>query len=182
LKRQTAIVFVGMPGSGKTSAARACESLGLRVYTSGDIIRETTKELRLKPTDKNIVKVARFFHQYHLEWLLSELKKDIKTKKRLFVIEGLRNIEQVNLLKKHFNVVLIGINCSKKRRFERLSRRKRLDDPKVMKDLEKRDKREIRLGLGKLMKRAKYFIDNTSLTKKELDKETRELVRKIFKL
>ncbi len=182
MTKKTAIVFVGMPGSGKTSAAKACESLGLRVYTSGDIIRETTEELDLEPTKENMAKVSRFFHDDHVSWLISELKKDVKTKKKLFVIEGLRSKKQLKLLNKHFKTVVIAIRCSKKERFRRLHKRKRSDDPSKMKDLEERDKREIGFGVKSLINSADYAIDTTEMTKKEADRAVRDLVRKVFKL
>jgi len=79
---------------------------------------------------------------------------------RYILIEGIRNIEEVELFRSLTDkFVLINVTADKNTRFERILKRGRED---ASEDLDERDRREIGWGLEKVMKDADIVIINDS--------------------
>jgi len=164
------ILIVGMPSSGKTTAAQIFEEMGFSVASTGDIVREEIKSRDLPYTKENDREVADWFHEGDREALVIERLLD-KVKGDKIVIEGLRSDEQLYKLEEKTEKVpvIIAIKASFESRLKRELAKKRFTDM-TREDLEKRDMAEMRLGEGELMEKANYIIDNTNLTKEELKK------------
>jgi dephospho-CoA kinase len=88
-------------------------------------------------------------------------------KSSLLVIDGVRNMEEIEYFKKELgrDFLVIAIDAPDELRRKRAISRGRTDDSKNLKDLEERDKREIHWGLQKVIADADIIIPNNgSLT------------------
>jgi len=176
------IAFVGLPLSGKTTASRIAEEMGIPVIVMGDVVREEVKRRGLDPTDENTGKVASELRE--MEGMDAVAKRCIprireKLKKRgIVVIDGIRGIAEVERFKSEFgeDFVLINIEAPIELRFERALRRRRDDDVKSLEDLRKRDERELSWSMKEAMKRADLTVENIG----DLD-EFEEKIRGIIK-
>jgi dephospho-CoA kinase len=160
---KTGLGIVGLPGAGKTTAAKAVAELGYPVISMGDIVREEAMKRGLKPTAEVM---NTFIHQIRQEEGPTVVAEKCLSKCRtleapLIAIEGIRSLQEIDLFRKSFmHFVLVAIKASKERRFENLRSRGREDDPKSPKDLEIRDWEEERLGLLDAIREADVVIEN----------------------
>ncbi|MEM4298410.1 MAG: AAA family ATPase, partial [Nitrososphaerota archaeon] len=54
MKPDLILCITGMPGAGKTTAARALQRLGFELISLGDVVREEASRRGLEPTDANL--------------------------------------------------------------------------------------------------------------------------------
>ena len=159
------IVFAGMPSSGKSEAVEIVKERKIPVIRMGDMVWEETKKQGLEINDKNVGMIAdKMRKKYGMDiWAKRTLKK-IKTinEKNLLVIDGVRNIEEIETFKKNLgkDFIVIAIVASDETRQKRFLKRGRADDSKNIKDLKKRDKRELNWGLGSVIASADIVIPN----------------------
>ncbi|MFX1303830.1 MAG: AAA family ATPase [Promethearchaeota archaeon] len=176
------LAIVGLPGSGKTTAIEAIKDLGL-VVTMGDIIRNEAKNRNLEPSGKNIGKIAKELRKKRGPAIIAEMCvdtiKNLKNEEVIFV-DGIRSLSEVNTFRKFWKFPIIAILVDEEKRFNRLFKRGRSDDPKNLDDLKERDKREIQFGLDEVIKNADYTIMNDS-TIEDFKIKTREIVLNIIK-
>ena len=98
-----------------------------------------------------------------------------------FVIDGIRNLGEIEELAKNKDFVLIAVDAPQKIRFERLIARKRASDPKTFQDFLIMDKRDLGEGnesgqqVAKCIENADYKIYNHG----NLD-ELREKINKLL--
>ena len=83
-------------------------------------------------------------------------------KSSYLVIDGVRNMEEIEYFKKELGIdfFVIAIEAPDELRRKRAIARGRTDDSKNLKDLEERDKREICWGLQKVIADADIVIPN----------------------
>ena len=86
----------------------------------------------------------------------------------VIIIDGVRSIAEIDVLKKIGDVKLLAIQASPETRFNFLSLRGRSDDPKTRENFQERDNREIGVGLDKSIEIADKTITNYNLTIDEL--------------
>ncbi len=168
------ICVVGMPGSGKTTAAKILgEILGAPVVSTGDVVRDEIKRRGLKYTPETDEKISRWFHSGREDLIVRRLAKMLGPD--VTVVEGLRSPEEVELLKKltGADIRILGILLGFRKRLERLKKRKRFENV-TEEYLRKRDSREVGYGLGRLIKSADFRIRNSG--------DLEDLRRKLEKL
>jgi dephospho-CoA kinase len=159
------IAFTGMPASGKSEAVQFAKDKRIPVIRMGDMVWEETKR-QGKPLDgKNVGDVANSMREkYCMDiWAKRTVEKIRSMKKSsLLVIDGVRNMEEIEYFKKEFGMdfLVIAIDAPDHLRRKRAISRGRTDDSKNLKDLEERDKREIRWGLQKVIANADIVIPN----------------------
>ncbi|MFH1473754.1 MAG: AAA family ATPase [Candidatus Aenigmatarchaeota archaeon] len=180
------IVIVGLPGSGKSLAAEIIKKMfNADSFKSGDIIRDEIKRRGLKYTPENDSIAAHWFNVNGREKLLSRRLwgKVKKSKKDLIVLDGFRAPEQFKYLRETYKgkPVIIFIKSSFKVRAERELERKRFGKQENKEYLRHRDKLEKSHGLMETIKKADYTIDNSKLTKKQLESRVVKLMEKITK-
>jgi len=180
------IVIVGLPGSGKSTAAEFIKKkFKADIVHTGDIIREEVKRRGLKYTPKTDALVAHWFHEHGRERIIVKRTWDKikKSKKKLIVIEGLRSFKQVNYLKRFYKrrPVVIAIISSFKVRAKRELKRKRFGKQETLNYLMFREKLEKGHGLDKLIRRADYKINNSRLTVKQAQGKIISLMKEIIK-
>ena len=177
------IAFTGMPFSGKSEAVKIAKQMNIPVIRMGDMIWEETKNQGLELNDKNVGKIANDLRKkYGMDiWARRTLKK-IKTlkKKEILVIDGVRNIEEIETFEKELGkkFVLITIDVSDETRYKRAMNRCRKDDSKDLDLIKKRDKRELSWGLGNVIACADIVISNKG-TKDEFKQKIKDLLNKI---
>ena len=165
------IVFAGMPSSGKSEAVKIAKDMNIPVFRMGDMVWEETKKQGLEINDKNVGMIANNMRKEHGMdiWAKKTLKKIEKIKKEnLLVIDGVRNIEEIEAFKKKLgkDFIVIAIIASDVTRQKRCLKRRREDDSKDIQDLKKRDKRELGWGLGSVIASADIVIPNEGSIKK----------------
>jgi dephospho-CoA kinase len=163
IKDKVVVGVAGMPGSGKGVFRRAVQRMGYPVVIMGDVVREEVKQRNLKPTPENLGKTMLNLRELHGPAAVAKqcIPKLEKATGRIVVIDGIRSLAEVEEFKKHFpNFILIAIHASPKTRYQRLSRRKRSDDPTNWETFMERDLRELGIGMGAVIAAADHTIVN----------------------
>ena len=159
------LAFTGMPCSGKTEAVEVAKEMDIPVIRMGDAVWGEVKHQGLELNDKNVGEVANNMREKHGKniWAKRTLDK-IKSldETDVIVIDGIRNIEEIDMFKKEVgkDFIVIAITASDETRHKRVLNRGRQDDSTNIKDLEERDKRELRWGLGAVIAAADIVISN----------------------
>jgi len=179
------IVIVGLPGSGKSTAADFIKKkFNSVIFHSGDIIREEIKRRGLKYTPKTDAFVANWFHRSGREKLLVRRiwEKIKKSNKKLIVIEGLRSYDQLRYLEKitMARPVVIAIMASFNVRLERELKRKRFGKDESLSYLKLRERLEKSHGIERLIRKADYKIDNSKLSIKQTNVKISKTVKEIL--
>jgi dephospho-CoA kinase len=181
-KPKTVVVIVGMPGAGKSLASSVAARRGVPVFVSGDIIRAEAERRNLSPTRNNL---GRLMLKIREEEGMGAVAKRLaplidKIDNTLFVYEGARSIEEIEELKRKYNVFTIAIHASPMSRFRRLLKRGRSDRPRNWANFLERDERELKVGVGKLIAIADRVVENED-TKNDLKRRTGRLLRTLPK-
>lgn len=176
------IAFVGLPLSGKTTAARVAEEMGIPVVVMGDIVREEVRKRGLELNDENAGKVASELRAKEgMDTIAKRCVPKIREKLSehgVVVIDGIRGIAEVEHFRKVFgeDFVLINIESPLEIRFQRSLSRKREDDISTIEELKRRDERELSWSMEEAMKAADFTVENLS------DLETfREKIRDLLR-
>jgi dephospho-CoA kinase len=165
------VCLTGMPGAGKSSVASFLKEKGFVVMTMGDVVREEAKRQGLELTDINLGKMMLKLRQDlgpgavgHI--VLQKLARDGSSSN--VVIDGIRSIAEVEVLKKVGHVRLLAIHASQDTRFKHLKERARADAPSSGNEFAGRDKRELSVGLSEAIALANEMISNNDLTLEQL--------------
>jgi dephospho-CoA kinase len=174
------ICLTGMPGAGKSSVASFLKQKGFDVVTMGDVVREEAKRQGLEPTDINLGKMMLKLRQdlgpgavgYIV---LQKLTRDGGSSN--VVIDGIRSIAEVEVLKKVGHVRLLAIHASQDTRFKHLNERGRADAPSNTNEFAARDKRELSVGVSEAIAFANEVISNNDLTLEQLKLRAYDIVK-----
>ena len=179
--RKTVLVIVGMPGAGKSLASSVMKTRGIPVFVSGDIIRAEARKRKLKFTRKNLgelmLKIRREEGMGAVAKRLVPLVE--KARGEFVVYEGARSVEEVDELRRKYDIVTIAIHASPEARFKRLQRRRRSDRPRGLADFAERDNRELSVGIAKLIALADRTVENED-SKDDLKRRTRRLLQVVL--
>jgi dephospho-CoA kinase len=159
------IAFTGMPFSGKSEAVKIAKEQGITVVRMGDMIWEETKKQGLELNDQNVGMIANNMRKTHGKdiWAKKTIKKINSMKEtELLVIDGIRNIEEIETFEKELgkNFVLIAIEVCDKTRHKRALMRGRNDDSMDPDLIKQRDRRELSWGLGNVIAIADSVVKN----------------------
>ena len=154
-----------MPASGKSEAVQLAKDKGILVIRMGDLVWEETKRQGKPLDDKNVGEIAHSMREKHgMDIWAKRTVEKIRCLKQspLLVIDGVRNVEEIEYFKKELGMdfLIIAIDAPDELRRKRAISRGRTDDSKNLKDLEERDKREIRWGLQKVIADVDIVIPN----------------------
>ncbi len=175
------IAFVGMPASGKSEASAIARNLDIPVINMGDIVREETAKRGLPPTDENIGGTGTALRREEgMDAVARRCVPGIPLSSPVVVVDGTRNIEEINYFKKTFgdDFKLIAIHVPFELRFLRMKMRSRSDDMSSIRELKRRDEREKGWGLDKAIKTADVTIENTGTIEK-FRKQIEELLKNL---
>lgn len=171
MSKRLIVCLTGMPGAGKSTVASFLKEKGFAVVTMGDAVREEAKRQGLEPTDANLGKLMLKLRQdlgqgavAHL--VLQKLERD--GSKGNVVIDGIRSIPEVEVLKRVGVVKLLAIHASQDTRFRHLKDRGRSDAPTNTDEFAGRDKRELSVGISEAIALADETLSNNELTLAQL--------------
>jgi len=161
------IAFVGLPLSGKTTASKVAEEMGIPVVCMGDVVRGEAKRRNLPLTDEVLGKIANELREREgMDAIAKRCVPLIREKGKevgVVVVDGIRGLAEVETFKRAFDdFVLIAVEAPIELRFQRSLKRKRSDDVKSLEELKERDKRELSWNLSKALEIADFTIENTS--------------------
>jgi dephospho-CoA kinase len=190
-------MIIGITGpisSGKGKVAEFFKEKGFTHHSFSAEIREVAKERGIEITRINLGKLGHDLRKESRKSILgtrilNTINKEVKKGKKRFVIEGIRDVDEIRLFRQHemenkqMRFVLIAVDAPQKNRFEHLKSRGRHGDPKTFAEFKKIDNREIKGGHGqevaKCMKMADYRIRNDG-TLEELKKKVGEIAKEIL--
>ena len=164
------VCLTGMPGAGKSTIADGLKSKGFDKITMGDAVREEAARRNIEPTGANLGKLMLELRDKNGPGAVAVLIKDqiANSKSNVILIDGLRSIAEVEVLKKFGMVKILAIHASSDTRFKFLSGRGRSDAPNDRQDFVKRDSREIGVGMSESIALADETISNNNLTISQL--------------
>ncbi|NIM47164.1 MAG: AAA family ATPase [Candidatus Aenigmarchaeota archaeon] len=178
------IVIVGLPGSGKSTAAEFIKrEFNADIVHSGDIIREEVKRRGLEYTPENDALIADWFNKTKKRerQLVQRVWDKIKySEKDLVVVEGFRATENIKILEEIAKIkpIVIAIIASFNVRVQRELKRGRFGKKQSINYLKLREKQEKSHGIEKLIKAADYTIDNSKLGIKQTNAEISKILHK----
>jgi dephospho-CoA kinase len=177
------IAFAGMPFSGKSEAVNMAKRLNIPVIRMGDMIWDETKNRGLELSDENVGMIANNMRKEHGMdiWAKRTLEKIRSIKDvDLLVIDGVRNIEEIETFEKELgkNFLLIAVQVSDNERYKRAMSRGRKDDSQDINLVKERDRRELSWGLGSVIASADIVISNEGPVE-EFKHKIKELFDKI---
>ena len=176
------IATTGLPGSGKGIFSEVAAKYEIPVFVCGDVVREETRRRGMPLTLANTGAVMLRIREEEGLGVISKrlIPKIDASQCDVAVVEGVRNLEEVEELRKHYgNVTLIAVHASPQTRFERLAERGREDTPTTWEEFESRDQRELGVGLGKAIALADEMIINEG-TIEELQNVSDVLIRLVL--
>jgi dephospho-CoA kinase len=180
-KQKIIICLTGMPGAGKSTIASSLKEKGFLVITMGDAVREEAKRQNLEPTDCNLGTLMLKLRTElgpgaiaHL--ILRKMEED--TNRKIVIIDGIRSMPEVDILKRVGYVKLLAIHASTNTRFIYTKERARFDSPSNIQDFVVRDKRELIVGISEAIALADETLSNNELTVAELKEKAFEIIQK----
>lgn len=164
------ICLTGMPGAGKTTIAEGLKSKGFDKVTMGDAVRAEATRRKIEPTGTNLGKLMIDLREKNGSGAVAELiVGDIKNSKSdVVLVDGVRSLAEVDILKKNGTVKILAIHASGDTRYKFLTERGRSDAPSDRDDFTKRDSREIGVGMSESIALADETISNNNMTIEEL--------------
>ncbi|PVX24959.1 MAG: dephospho-CoA kinase [Candidatus Bathyarchaeum sp.] len=182
MKDKVVVAVAGMPGSGKAAFRKNLTKLGYPVVIMGDVVREEAKIRKLEPTPENLGTLMLNLRAADGPAAVAKrcVPKLKKATERIVGVDGIRSLQEVNEFKKHFSdFVLVAIHASPKKRYQRLFRRRRSDDPQDWETFMERDQRELRVGMGDVIATADYMIVNEG-TFTQLNARIKKVLKEIL--
>ncbi len=164
--RKALILLAGMPGSGKSIFALKAKEYGFGVVSLGDIVREEAIRRKLRLNSKNILSIAKELRKTYGKDIVARLALErileMLNTYSIVIVDGIRNLEEVEFLKNNIDaeLIIVSIHASPKTRFKRLIERGRSDDPKDWESFLNRDYEELSLGLGSVIALSDIMIIN----------------------
>jgi len=178
MKQKMVVGVAGMPGSGKTGIAKVAKEKGYAIVVMGDEIREETKRRGLEPTPENIGKIMLKLREEEGPTVVAKkcIPKIAKASTDMVLVDGVRSLHEVYEFEKNFpQFVLVAVHSSPEKRFGRIFRRMRSDDPRGWEVFLERDLRELSVGQGNVIAMADYMIVNEG-TLEEFKAKIREVL------
>jgi dephospho-CoA kinase len=173
------VAITGMPGAGKSTAAKALEASGLERIVMGDVIREETRRRGLEPDQANTGKVMLELRERYGAGAVAEVCLQLlRSVKEDVVVDGIRSMAEVDVFGRVGKVKLLAIHASRDRRFKLLSERGRSDAPASRASFDERDSRELSIGVGNAVALADESLSNEHATPEELGRRAVELLER----
>jgi dephospho-CoA kinase len=181
MKLMRVIGIVGMPGSGKSEAADIARSLGIPIVVMGDIIRKAVVDSDLQNNPGALRSMMIELRKKHGKDVVAErclpLIKSYRSHD-VVVVDGLRSLDEVEVFRREFpDFIIVAVHSSPRTRYCRIQERQRKDDPDSWEEFCKRDKLELRVGIGNVISLADVIISNEN-TRSEFRENMKRIIAK----
>jgi dephospho-CoA kinase len=163
------IGLTGAFGSGKTSAANFFEEKGFKRIGLSDFLKDQLTKDGKSLTRKNFQDLGNELRRKNGPGYLAKKASEMIVLENLdkVTVDGLRNIGELDILRKNFNFVLIGVVADRQVRFNRIKNMKEREEL-TFNEFEELDRRDLGLteedlsGLqvAKCLALADYFAES----------------------
>ena len=167
--------LTGMPGAGKTTVANYLSQKGFPLLVMGDVVREVAENDGLELTSDNLAKLMLRLRKRNgpeavAHLIVNKIKLMKKEDKQLSVVivDGIRSMAEVRLLRRIGSVKLLAIHGSTLTRYTHVRERGRSDVPSNIGEFDKRDKIEMDVGISNAIALADETISNNDISISEL--------------
>jgi dephospho-CoA kinase len=171
-----------MPGAGKSTVATLLQQKGFSRITMGDVVREEAKRRNIEMSDANLgslmLKLRKDLGPAAVAYLILQKMRREADVIGDIVIDGIRSVAEVNVLKTIGQVKLLAIHASAETRYKHMKERDRSDVPLNSNEFLIRDKRELDIGISEAIALSDEVVCNNNLTKDELRDRVLAIVRK----
>jgi len=175
LKDTLIVGLTGMPGAGKTTVANYLSEKGIPLLIMGDVVREVAENDGLEPTSDNLAKLMlRLRKRNGPEAVAHLIVNKIKLMKKednqlsVVIVDGIRIMAEVQVLRLIGSVKLLAIHGSTLTRYTHVRERGRSDVPSNIVEFDKRDKIEMDVGISNAIALADETISNNDISISEL--------------
>jgi len=175
LKDTLIVGLTGMPGAGKTTVANYLSQKGIPLLIMGDVVREVAEDDGLEPTSDNLAKLMLRLRKRNgpeavAHLIVNKIKLMKKEDKQLSVVivDGIRSMAEVRVLRRIGSVKLLAIHGSTLTRYTHVRERGRSDVPSNIGEFDKRDKIEMDVGISNAIALADETISNNDISISEL--------------
>lgn len=181
--------LTGTKGSGKGEVAEILKQKGFLYESLSDRVREEAIARGLKNfTVKDLQDIGdelreKFGNGVWAKRTLKKLQKQIQGNKNC-VIDGIRNLGEIEELRKIKGFILIAVDAPQENRYKRLMNRKRASDPKTWEgflEMDNRDRGLYNLNTGQQVDKCVEAADIKIVNDLSLEK-LREKIEKSIKL
>jgi len=169
------VALTGMPGAGKTTVARYLSQKGIPLLIMGDVVREIAEIDGLEPTSDNLAKLMLRLRKKngpqaiaHLIVDKIKLMKEKDKKLSVVIVDGIRSMAEVQVLRLIGTVKLLAIHGSTLTRYTHVKERRRSDVSSNIDEFDKRDKIEMEVGISNAIALADESISNNDISIPEL--------------
>ncbi len=175
------IGLTGKNATGKGEAAQFIARSGYLYRSLSDILREEASSRKLDPSREVLITLGRELRESGGPGVLAARTVPQLTKDR-YVIDSIRNPAEIDILKTAGNFFLLGIDAPIELRFERASKRGRIENASTIDEFRKIEDRErsdnaLAQQLDHCLQRAdKVILNDSSL--KHLEENVREVLIK----
>jgi dephospho-CoA kinase len=179
-KKKNVIGFVGLPGSGKSTALENITKLG-PIITMGDVVRNEVKSQGLELNPQTLGKVAKELREmFGPDIIAKKCIELIKSRSESVVfVDGIRSMHEVTLFRQYWKFPVIAILCNESIRHAHLMERGRSDDSLNINIIKERDARELGFGVGDVIKNAEFQVENNS-DANSLKQKTLDIIKNII--
>lgn len=139
------MIVIGITGkycAGKTTVCDYLRSKSFYYKSLSDELREILKKEGREPTRETLIKRGNELREMYGNNYLAKIVADSMSKDKNYVVDSLRNPDEIRELQKLPNFHLWNISASEKERFERIVKRNREGDPKTLKEFKEFEARE----------------------------------------
>jgi len=176
------ICVTGMPGAGKSEVAmRIAKRLNAKLLNMGDFVRSEALRRGIPIDRENLMRLANELREEMGPDAVAKLVLASIVEGSLYVIDGVRNLEEVDTFRSKTSVILIAVHASPKERFKRLLSRGREDDPKNYQEFLERDLKELKLGLGNVIAMADLIVVNQGRDIESVVEEALRMIEEVLK-
>ncbi len=174
------VCLTGMPGAGKSTIANGLKSKGYKIVNLGDAVRREAKRRNLEPTGGNLGRLMLELRRQNGPDAVVQLARPQidDSDSDVIIVDGIRSNEEIQSLKKICDVKIISIHASTDTRYDFLAKRARPDDPRDKENFDKRDSRELGVGISASIALADESISNNNMTVQELVDRTASIIQR----
>ncbi len=138
------IGLTGKIGAGKGEVARFLQEAGFKYYSLSDILREEIRKQGHEVTRERLIETGTRLRRENGLGALAELALKKISSDQNYVIDSIRNPEEVKVLRRRKDFRLFDVTAPRKVRFTRVKARGRENDPTDFEDFVRTEEREFK--------------------------------------